>query len=65
MAISDSVMSANIISALQGKGFVASGDHSHIQVLIDEITKEVKRAITVDGVVNVTTPQGPGTGKVS
>ncbi len=58
MALNDSSMTNNIISTLESKEFVASGEHSHIKILVDAITQEVVRAITNDA--EILTPDGSG-----
>ncbi len=65
MALVDSVMTNNIITNIEARGFVASGEHSQIRVLVEEVTKEVVRAITTDAVVSVTTAAGSGSGEIS
>ena len=57
MALSDSTMTANIISTLESHGFVVN-DHSQFSVLVAAITKEVVRAMTSDAIT--VTPDGNG-----
>jgi hypothetical protein len=65
MALNSAALKSDIVSALQGHGFVLN-DASKFDALADAIATAVVDHIKSMGVVNVTvavsTPNGPGTG---
>jgi hypothetical protein len=65
MALSDSVLKELIVTEMESKGFVTSGEHARSEQLAEAIAKAVVSHITSSADVAVTAGSSAGSYKVS